>query len=87
MVFSNNTKALQMQSSLREQVRDHITEYSDNVKKYFTSLSAVAENVTLDKTNIPEYIIKQLASTDEKLQKAIERNKLRMPPQSTHGYL
>jgi hypothetical protein len=67
-----------MESSLREQVRQHITEYSDNVKKYFVSLSTVAENGTLDKTNSPEYIIKQMASIDEKLQKAVEHSKLTM---------
>lgn len=64
-----------MQSSLREQVHEHITEYSDNVKKYFAALSAVAENVALDPTNSPEYIIKQMSNIDGKLQKAVEHSR------------
>ncbi|KAI9480421.1 MAG: vitamin-D-receptor interacting mediator subunit 4-domain-containing protein [Benjaminiella poitrasii] len=59
-----------MESSLREQVREHITEFSDNVRKYFLSLSSVAENATADSN--PEQIVKHMALIDEKLQKAVE---------------
>ncbi|RCI05042.1 hypothetical protein CU098_013363 [Rhizopus stolonifer] len=59
-----------MESPLREQVCEHITEYSQLVKRYFASLSAVAENS--DKADSPEEIIKQMALVDTKLQQAVE---------------
>ncbi|KAI9363779.1 vitamin-D-receptor interacting mediator subunit 4-domain-containing protein [Pilaira anomala] len=61
-----------MESSLREYVREQITAYSDNVKKYFESLSLVAEQATIDEANNPEQILKQMAAVDGNLQKAIE---------------
>jgi hypothetical protein len=65
-----------MESSLREYVREQITDYSDNVRKYFESLAAVAENTSLDDANNPDQIIKRMAAVDENLQKAIEHSKV-----------
>lgn len=64
-----------MESSLREYVREQITAYSDNVKKYFESLALVAEQATMDEANNPEQILKQMAAVDGNLQKAIEHSK------------
>lgn len=64
-----------MESSLREQVHKLINEYSDNVKKYFLALSAVAESNTVDKSQDTKQIIKQMALIDRKLQQAIELSK------------
>ncbi|KAI8636588.1 vitamin-D-receptor interacting mediator subunit 4-domain-containing protein [Parasitella parasitica] len=61
-----------MESSLREQVREHITEYSELVQNYFTALSLVAENNIVDSVNGPDQIIKKMANVDDKLQKAVE---------------
>lgn len=66
---------LAMESSLREQVHDLINEYSDNVKKYFLALSAVAESNTVDKSRDTKQIIKQMALIDKKLQQAVELSK------------
>ncbi|KAI8970439.1 vitamin-D-receptor interacting mediator subunit 4-domain-containing protein [Mycotypha africana] len=60
-------------TSLREQVSEHITEFSDYIRKYFLALSAVAENnIAVDKVNSPEEIAKQMALVDKKLQLAVE---------------
>lgn len=64
-----------MESSLREQVREQITEYSDLVKKYFAALSAVAEGTVIDADSRPEQVIRKMALVDEKLQKAVEHSK------------
>ncbi|KAI7904953.1 vitamin-D-receptor interacting mediator subunit 4-domain-containing protein [Cokeromyces recurvatus] len=61
-----------MESSLRDQVREYITEFSDNVRKYFLSLSAIAENATIDKSNSPKQIVEQMAIIDKKLQEAVK---------------
>ncbi|KAI8385625.1 vitamin-D-receptor interacting mediator subunit 4-domain-containing protein [Blakeslea trispora] len=60
-----------MESSLRQQVHEHITHYSDLVKAYFASLSAVADNATVETTK-PENIIQQMAIVDQQLQQAVE---------------
>lgn len=64
-----------METSLREQVREHITEYSELVKNYFTALSSVAENNAVDSVNGPDQIFKKMAFVDDKLQKAVEHSK------------
>ena len=65
-----------MESSLREYVCDQITDYAEHVKRYFDALALVAENATqLDQTNQPETIIKEMATVDDNLQKAIEHSK------------
>lgn len=64
-----------MESSLREHVRAQITDYAENVKKYFEALALVAENATLDEANKPEQIIKRMAVADDNLQKSVELSK------------
>ncbi|GAA5804584.1 vitamin-D-receptor interacting mediator subunit 4-domain-containing protein [Helicostylum pulchrum] len=61
-----------MESSLREYVREQITGYADNVKKYFEALALVAEQPIADETNNPDQILKQMAAVDQNLQKAVE---------------
>jgi hypothetical protein len=63
-----------MDSSLREYVRQQISEYAVNVKKYFDALAAVAEHATIDEASSPEQIIKQMAVVDDNLQKAVEHS-------------
>ncbi|CAO3655915.1 unnamed protein product [Mucor hiemalis] len=64
-----------MESSLREHVRAQITDYADNVKKYFEALAQVAENATLDEANKPEQIIKRMAVADDNLQNQLNLSK------------
>lgn len=64
-----------MESSLREYVREQITGYADNVKKYFEALALVAEQPIADETNNPDQILKQMAAVDQNLQKAVEHSK------------
>ncbi|KAL9542874.1 hypothetical protein PS6_009578 [Mucor atramentarius] len=66
-----------MNSSLREQVREHITEYSELVKNYFTALSSVAENNVVDSLTINYK--KQLSTHDEIPHKliAVESHQIR----------
>lgn len=68
-----------MESSLREYVREQISEYAGYVKKYFEALAAVAEHPTIDAANSPEQIIEQMAAVDDNLQKAIEHSKVLLP--------
>lgn len=64
-----------MESSLREYVREQITGYADNVKKYFEALALVAEQPIVDEANNPNQILKQMAAVDQNLQKAVEHSK------------
>lgn len=66
-----------MESSLREYVCEQITDYSDQVKKYFDALAIVAESAsTSEESNYPEQIIQQMAVVDQNLQRAVEHSKV-----------
>ncbi|KAG1457010.1 hypothetical protein G6F46_007869 [Rhizopus delemar] len=61
-----------MQHSTRDQVNTYLTEYADLVKKYFASLSTVADHSISEEANSPEQFIKQIITIDDNLQKAVE---------------
>lgn len=66
---------LHMQHSTRDQVNTYLTEYADLVKKYFASLSTVADHSISEEANSPEQLIKQIITIDDNLQKAVEHSK------------
>ncbi|KAG0174240.1 hypothetical protein DFQ28_002843 [Apophysomyces sp. BC1034] len=57
-----------MASSLRDQVNQLLTEYADLVRRYFQSLSAVAENAPVE-DNL-ESLVERIAALDAQLQVA-----------------
>ncbi|KAI8098518.1 vitamin-D-receptor interacting mediator subunit 4-domain-containing protein [Halteromyces radiatus] len=60
-----------MTSSLRDQVNDLLTEYTQVTQKYFQSLISVAENN--DHNLGPETYIQEMINVDERLQKALDQ--------------
>lgn len=70
-----------MQNSTRDQTNAYLTEYAELMKKYFETLSTVADHNSEETGYTPEQLIKQIIVTDNNLQKAVEHSKGILPTQ------
>ncbi|KAI7860250.1 vitamin-D-receptor interacting mediator subunit 4-domain-containing protein [Circinella umbellata] len=59
-----------MSLSLRDQVGNLLTEYSDLTRQFFQSLTTIAENTT---TSNPDQLVKRIVDVDNRLQSALEQ--------------
>ncbi|KAI9495789.1 vitamin-D-receptor interacting mediator subunit 4-domain-containing protein [Zychaea mexicana] len=59
-----------MALSLRDQVGNLLTEYSELTRKFFQSLTAIAENST---ASDPDLLVKRIIEVDNRLQSALEQ--------------
>ena len=62
-----------MSLSLRDQVGNLLTEYSDLTRQFFQSLTTIAENTT---TSNPDLLVKCIVDVDNRLQSALEQSKI-----------
>ena len=62
-----------MSLSLRDQVGNLLTEYSDLTRQFFQSLTTIAENTT---TSNPDLLVKCIVDVDNRLQSALEQSKM-----------